>query len=172
MDKKPMIIPLYLLILLSCNKYHTCVGIKDGKYSGYGVVFYHKPVTGSSYELIMVPTCNDSIDLIGRVKAGKLTNMLGVSIDMNSRNPLFDEVYRNSAKFRFLNNDSLAPEFRLIYVCAVNIQFDNADNDTKLVTHLSSDILTEKIVFEDSSEISLKYFIATEVRITELRVLK
>lgn len=168
-----MIITFCLFILVSCNKLHTCIGIDEGKYSGYGLIFYHKPVTGSSYEQIIVPTCNDSSALIEKIKnSGKLVKVIGVSIGMNSKNTLFEGINKNSEKLRLLNNDRLAPEFRVVYVCPVYIQFENAENDTKLVTHLSSDILSENMVLQDGSEILLKYFITTEVQIKELRVLQ
>ncbi len=172
MGKRLMIISVVLLSILSCNKNHTCIGIKDGRYGGYGLIFYHMPVSGSSYELVIVPTCSDSLDLVGEIVNGtKLKNMIGVSVNMNSRNTFFEGIYKNSVRLRLFNNDSLAPQYRVIYICPVYIQFENADNATKIITWGRDRILSEKFTFKNNWEMSLDYFLSTKVRITELRVL-
>jgi hypothetical protein len=172
MSKRLMIISAGLLAILSCNQNHTCIGIKDGKYGGYGLIFYHMPVSGSSNELVIVPTCNDSSDLISEIINGtKLNNRIGVSVNMNSRNTFFEGIYKNSVKLRLFNNDSLAPQYRVVYICPVYIQFENADNATEIITWGRDSILSEKLIFKNNREASLKYFLSTKIRITELRVL-
>src|SRR5450631_3777334 len=117
MNKIIFLVYFFVFTVMSCKNL-SCPGIQDGKYRGYSVAFYHKPVTGSIYELIIIPSCSDSVDLIVKFMNGhKFKDMTGVSVGMNSRNLIFKGILDNSTELKIVNNDSLAPEFRRIYAC-------------------------------------------------------
>ena len=60
------------MLLLGCNNHRSCIGIINGKFSGYALSFYHRPVSGGNFEMLIFPVCDaDSIMLSQNLKANK-----------------------------------------------------------------------------------------------------
>src|SRR5687768_6941021 len=105
MTKKIVRIILALIVLSGCNnKYHGS-GIENGKFVGYAIIFYHKPVSGGNYEMLIAPVCSDTKKLTEDLKTNiTLINILsGVSSNININDAAFAEVFKKSQKFKLLN---------------------------------------------------------------------
>ena len=45
----------------SPKKGTDCVGIKEGQYKGKALLFFHLPVSGSTYEILLFPICGKDV---------------------------------------------------------------------------------------------------------------
>lgn len=162
-----------LTLLLCCNRTDECNGIKNNQYNGYGIVFYHMPVSGGNYEIIIIPICGDTSDLIVTLKDNikKVKILEGVSCSVNIRNTSFNKVFGKSQKINLINNNTLAPQYRMVYVCPVYIEFKDAQNVTRTSTGNKKNTFHEKFIFESKQQLMLKYFLSNNLRVINLRVL-
>lgn len=162
-----------LSLLIGCNRDIECKGIKDNQYSGYAIVFYHKPVSGSMIEVTIVPSCGDTLNLknLSERSFKDIKLLRAVSYRVGIRDSLFANVFMKSRKIVLLNNQTLASELRNVYACPVYIEFDGAQDITEATVNNMQNNLHEKLVFDDSLQIVIEYFLSSKLRIAALRVL-
>lgn len=162
-----------IIVFVGCRDKQNTSKIKGGKYKGYATVFFHKPVSGSNYEMLIIPTSMDSLSLIQALKSdiSNIKTGIGVSCSDNYYNKSFSAIIDNAAKIRLLNNSTLAPQFQAIHVCPVFIDFSNADNTTRSITRTTRDVLQEEFVFENNHVLTINYFLTSDIKINVIRPL-
>lgn len=169
-----LLLGIYLIILfVGCRDKQNASVIKDGKYKGYATVFFHRPVSGSNYEIFIIPTPMDSLSLLQTLKSD-ISNIkydIGVSCSDNYYNKNFSAVIDGSIKIKLLNNSTLASHLQAIHFCPVFVDFSNADNKTNKITGTSKDILKEKFVFENNHMLTIRYYLTSDVKINVIRPL-
>jgi hypothetical protein len=166
---------LGLMLLLSCNNYRSCTGIVNGKFSGYALAFYHKPVSGGNYEMFIIPVCDeDSAMLSGDLQANisRINLLSGFSYTVNINEGRFIEVFKKSKKFELTNNQSLAPQFREIFVCPLYVEFSGIQNDTESITGSIKKSLKKKLALENGKELTLDYILSNRTRANEVHTLE
>lgn len=111
---------LSFLILQSCRAKCKPGIIAHGNFSGYAIAFYHKPISGSGCEVKFIPTCQYEIvrgDSLPKFNYNDISSSEGVSVVAGLDDSTFAELFNKSKRLSVVNHDSLASEFRYIYVC-------------------------------------------------------
>jgi hypothetical protein len=161
-----------MLILHSCTERCKPSIIDHGKFDGYAVAFYHKPVSGSGCEIKFIPTCRNELTTKNsptEVDYAGMSSSEGVSVVVSLNDLRFKNIFENSKKIKVVNHDSLAQEFRYVYVCPVELRFSGVENNTP-TNRENKDFFEEKLVLQNGNTVHFKYFYSNQIEIQSLKV--
>lgn len=170
---KCLLVIFLVIVFLGCRSKQNASEIKEGKYKVYAIVFFHKPVSGSNYEMLIIPTSMDSLSLLETLKSD-ISNIkidIGVSYSDNYYNKGFSAIIDSATKVKLLNNSTLAPRFQVIHICPVFVDFSNAQNTTRSITRTTKDVLHENFIFENKQRLTINYFLTNDIEINSIRSL-
>lgn len=160
-----------ILIFISCNsdKKENCKSIEAGKFSGNAIVFFHRPISGSTYELLFFPICND-ISSTSEIKTNisKIKMRKGVSIVLPSDDVFFKTIDSNSFKLRLIESKDVNSIFWSINASFIYVKFSNAENTTPLSINNPNRGIEKILTFENGSKVSLIYYFSNKLRIDSL----
>lgn len=158
---------VFILLLVSCRCKADCVGVTSTHYEGNGQIFFHKPVSGSTYEFIYIPVCgmkpNGKLDL-------RTENLLpGVSFTCTSDSPLTREVLKAARRFSVNSYSNLAEQFQEIYICPIYIDIEGLVN-----AKVNSDQQSEnnkKVMTIENRKVIITYFYSNFPKIKRFKIL-
>lgn len=156
-----------------CMKHCKPSDFSEREYNGYALAFFHRPESGSEYEIKFIPICRKEIPIPFDPKAlnGKAINdVKGVEIVVNRADFRFALLFEKAIKFELRQSDSLAQEFQSVYVCPVEIDCSEINNNTPWPNRSGTDFFQEKFKFEGGQSIHIKYFVSNTFNINMLKV--
>jgi len=161
---------LLVLFITGCKRKPECNGVNKNQYTGYGIIFYHLPISGSSYELIIIPMCGDTTGLGLRNgiqnNLHKLKMLKGISVTIGSnKDSSFKTIFEAPQKLKLINEPTLAAEYQTIYACPVYIEFSGANNVTQSVIGGSKDNIHDTLKFENGQQVILDYFLTDALKV-------
>ncbi len=168
MFKNTLSIWLAYLALSSCiqntNK-KSCEGFINGEFRGNAIILFHKPISGSTYQVFLIPVCN--LDTLTSLSELSSTNKIasGISFSITSDDERFRFIKDKSQSFFLKGRDHLGENFRHIYYSLV---------ETKIV--LSEDVMgfdnkeEMKIILESGNEMEFKYNYVSSLRLKKFEV--
>lgn len=147
------------MLILSCHqklKEIDCNEIINDSFKGNAIIFFHKPISGSTYQFFLFPQCNaDLNNKLDDVSAwGHLPE--GVSFDITSDDQRFKTIFNNAKKINLKDRDQLAENLRFIYYCFAKVEFSSANDGFKNKEELKKLTL-------DSDTVILKYHFISRV---------
>lgn len=150
---------IYLTLVLSCPQKPQdtgCNEIIDGSFEGKAAVFFHKPVSGSTYQIFLLPFCN--ADYNSKLKEPFSRDNLGIGISFNltSDSPQFKSLYSNTEKLNLKGRDRLAENLRFIYYCLAKVEISYSRDNSKISEEAKKLML-------DSNEVVLKFHFVSSV---------
>lgn len=116
---------LMILFVVSCNspsKESTpCPDFVKEKTGRDAVLFFHRPISGSTYQLVLFPVCDQSREQLmdSLVLSGQLSE--GVSFVVVSDDKQFQDILRRSSKVDLVTSDSTGWNFKHIYYSFVKV---------------------------------------------------
>lgn len=152
------LIVLMTLLFVSCNtikkKGLDCPDFEKEKTEREAVLFFHRPISGSTYQLFLFPVCDiakngikDSLVLNEQVPAG-------VSFSVASDDKQFQDILRTAKNIELVGHDSLALNYRNIYYSYIRVNILSDLQELKKNKELSQ----KKLTLTSGTEISLKYY--------------
>lgn len=139
-------ISIIFLLFVSCEHKVHCVGISSDHYEGVGQIFFHKPVSGSSYEFIFVPVCCQE-DFKGEIVVDSAKLSTGVSFLVTTDMSITKEVVLGARRLPLDGHSNLAEQFREVYICPVYLNIEGITNDTEATTNqLNVNVRKEMII--------------------------
>lgn len=156
---------IFILLAASCqqlpDRKEDCPGFLDEKTGRDAILFFHKPISGSTYEMLLFPVCNSSDTNQSKdVFFPKLGD--GISFNVTSDDERYKRVFKEARNIHLNNRDSLAWNLQNIYYKYVNV------NILSDVFSPTSEYRTaEKKLIMDSGEVLLlKYQFLSSVGVT------
>jgi hypothetical protein len=133
-----------------------------------GQIFFHKPVSGSSYEFIFVPVCQGNFKGEIVIDSAKLST--GVSFVVTTDMPITKEVALRARKLPLGGHSNLAEQFREVYICPVYLNLEGITNDTEATSsQLNVNVRKEMII--GNQKLSITYFYASFPKIKAFKIL-
>jgi hypothetical protein len=161
-------ISIIFLLFISCQHKIDCVGISSDHYEGMGQIFFHKPISGSSYEFIFIPVCQR--DFKGAFVIDSANLSTGVSFVVTTDMSITKEVVRGARRFTIDGYSNLAEQFREVYICPVYLNIEGITNDTKATTN-QHNVNVRKEMIIGNQKISITYFYTNFPKIKAFKVL-
>ena len=145
---------IFVMLIASCQQKPEetgCNDIIETSYKGEAAIFFHRPVSGSTYQIFLFPLCNAGSDK-SKLKEPPDWSSLGkgISFDLTSDNPQFRILYNNAKKANLKGRDQLAANFSSIYYFFANVDVVCNQDGAKGVEE------SKKLIFESDS-VTLKY---------------
>ena len=144
---------LVITLNFFCNqksKVKKCDEFAGMEFKGEVVIFFHKPISGSTYQIFLFPFCNNVRDKESEVGFSWPKVGTGISFNITSDNPQFQTLNKNVQKIDLKDREHLAQNFRAIYYCLAKIEIFYSD--------LVSNIKVESMVLTfDKSRKVLRY---------------
>lgn len=108
------------MLILSCQqkpRETVCDKSIDESFNGQAAIFFHKPISGSTYQIFLFPTCSTNFD--SKLGESSPWDSLGkgISFSITSDNPQFKTLYNNAKILDLKGRDRMAKNFRTIYYC-------------------------------------------------------
>lgn len=148
---------IYIALIVSCqHKPHesVCNEFIEQSFKGKAAIFFHKPISGSTYQIFLIPLCNAGFDskleeLSHWANLGK-----GISFNLTSDDPQFKTLYKNAQKANLKGREQMAENFRSIYYYFTSVEVLCDKNDTKTVEE------SKKLILESGSVMLTFHFVS------------
>lgn len=153
-----IVFAMVLLLLFSCNQQSKIIqcdlqNSTRNKFTGSAVIFFHKPVSGSTYQFFLFPVCDikgeEELEIF--LKQHQLAD--GISFNITSDDERFKTVYTTSRKIELKSRDQLAENFRSIYYSFRHVEIGDIESIVKVNIQKSE----KKLVFRSGNEVIIKY---------------
>lgn len=133
------------ILIFSCHqkpKGTNCNDFIKGSFNGRAAIFFHKPISGSTYQVFLLPLCNTGRD--NKSDSLSLDSLgTGISFNITSDNVQFKTLYKNAKKISLKGRDQMAENFRSIYYCFAKVEVLFDYNDTKKTIEESKELILE-----------------------------
>lgn len=156
------------LLIASCQHNRSCIGVSSDHFEGEGQIFYHKPISGNSYEFIFIPVCQR--DFKGELVIDSANLSTGVSFVVTTDMSITKEVVCGARKYKIDGYSNLAEQFRDIYICPVYLQIEGITNDTKTITG-QHDLNVKKEMIIRNKKVVITYFYSDFLKIKAFKIL-
>jgi hypothetical protein len=162
----------------SCSDINRSVGcnsISNGHYKGLAVIFYHKPVSGSTYEMLLFPVCGDAPGsnvkgITGEDISKEFKFQKGVSFNIASDDSLFFSVLHTSHNLSLNGKEKFTKSLQSIFFNVVYIEFSNAENNTSQTTSNKTSEVNKKLNLGAGREVELTYYFSNRMEIDSLSI--
>lgn len=135
-----------LISILSCHqkqKETDCNDLSEQSFRGTAGIFFHKPISGSTYQIFLFPLCNEGLE----DKLEELTSFhrlrKGISFNITSDDPQFKAIYNNAKKISLKGRDHMGENFKSIYYCFAKVEVSYADGGTKKTSEETKELKLE-----------------------------
>jgi hypothetical protein len=148
---------IYIILVVSCQqKPHEtgCNEFIEKLFKGKAAIFFHKPISGSTYQIFLIPLCNAGFDSKSEEPSRWANLGKGISFNLTSDDPQFKTLYKNAQKESLKDRDQMAENFRSIYYCFAKVEVLCDNNGTKTVEE------SKKLILESGSVMLTFHFIS------------
>lgn len=152
----------------SPQKRTDCVGIKEGRYKGKAMLFFHRPVSGSTYEILLFPICGKNVSSDSATWPKDFEIKPGISLNLVSDDSLFKKILNNSRLWSLAKREQLDKSLQSIYVATADIEVNGIENVTRTITGSNKDTIKAELYFNNGKNISLSYVYVSQVSIKNL----
>jgi hypothetical protein len=145
------------ILILSCHqkpREMDCNELIEESFNGKAAIFFHKPISGSTYQIFLFPLCNVGFDNKLEEPSYWTNLRKGISFNLTSDDPQFKTLYNNSRIKNLKGRDQMAENFRSIYYCFAKVEVLCDQDGTKSVEE------SKKLILESSSVILKFHFIS------------
>jgi hypothetical protein len=167
------ILSVALGMTISCctpQKGTDCIGIKEGQYRGKAMLFFHRPGSGSTYEILLFPICgkNVSSDIATWPKDFEIKP--GVSLNLVSDDSLFKKILNHSRLWSLAKREQLDKSLQSIYVATADIEVNGIENVTRTITGSNKDTIKAELYFSNGKDISLSYVYISQMSLRNFTI--
>ncbi|MFT3677212.1 MAG: hypothetical protein QM781_15050 [Chitinophagaceae bacterium] len=152
------LITIMTLFVVSCNttskEAAACPDFVKERTEREAVLFFHRPISGSTYQLFLFPVYDIAKDGIQDSLVLNKQVTAGVSFSVASDDKQFSDILRTAKNIELVDHDSLAPNYRNIYYSYIRVNILSDLQELKKDKELSQ----KKLTLMSGTEISLKYY--------------
>jgi len=131
----------------------TCPNFINDRTGRDAILFFHRPISGSTYQLFLFPKCDQSNEHFkdSLTLSGQLTE--GVSFSFVSDDKQFQNILRTSNKVDLVTSVSTGWNFKHIYYSFIKVDILSDMREVK--PHTKE--IQMPLILKSGAEISLKY---------------
>lgn len=148
------------MLIVSCQQKPRETGCNEfieQSFKGKAAIFFHKPISGSTYQIFLIPLCNGDFD--SKLEESSLWKNLGkgISFNLTSDDSQFKTLHKNAQKVNLKGRDAMAENFRSIYYYFANVEVLCDNNGTKPMEE------SKKLILESGS-VMLKFHFISKIK--------
>lgn len=155
-----------LFLMISCTP-KPCANMEnETTFQGNVLVFYHRPVSGSIYQITLIPICQkQSAFSIGRMKSEDF----GIGVDLNAaiRSDFVTYLEAYSMAYRLYGRENLDRHYQKVYLKTMWVEITDIENDTESITKSKRNISDEFNL--PWGKVKINYFFSQYAKVKHFR---